>query len=425
MYFLTSLILGDNLGLNSILEFIESFAVTRCCRICNVGPTLIHDLTKEHSAFLRTVDTYNSDVKHLKTEKSGIKGSCVFNDIIGFHVIKNQSVDVMHDVFEGICNYVMAEILSSLINDKILNINYINNKFKTINFGFESSNLIPEIDLDNIKRNRKIKASSSKSLFFARYFGILFGNQVPRDNIVWELYIKLRNIIHIITSPIQTKSYILQLEMLIEEHHKLYKKLFGPLKSKFHFLIHYVKIIRKNGSVINFSCLRFESKHRKIKTILNNTSCHNQILKTIGTRHLLSLMLQYSNEYEKLFITYGSTIKNSEDIHYTFSSSFEKKEINSVSIDSFEYAKNTFIITQINEDGIEFGKITNIYVVDSNIIFKYISYNMIGFDSHYFGYSVHTKSEINFINYNDLAKKMTCLLFVNDDGEFIVTRYIL
>ena len=42
--------------------------------------------------------------------ETGIKEKCIFNAIKGYHNIENCSVDLMHDVYEGVCNYTMADI---------------------------------------------------------------------------------------------------------------------------------------------------------------------------------------------------------------------------------------------------------------------------------------------------------------------------
>lgn len=47
IYFLTAVIIGDNLGLNGMLGMVESFHLTHCCRICYAGPEEIPHLCKQ------------------------------------------------------------------------------------------------------------------------------------------------------------------------------------------------------------------------------------------------------------------------------------------------------------------------------------------------------------------------------------------
>ena len=71
----------------------------------------------------------------------------------------------------------------------------------SINFAFEETNVANDIDLEYLKRNKKFKMSATETLFFTRYFGLLLGDRVPRNDVAWKLYIILRSIINIITSP--------------------------------------------------------------------------------------------------------------------------------------------------------------------------------------------------------------------------------
>ncbi|XP_066583473.1 LOW QUALITY PROTEIN: uncharacterized protein [Prorops nasuta] len=296
VYFITSLILGENLGINSIFGFTSSFSRTVWCRICYAKTDVMQTLVGENESLLRTATKYKEDVQIMRFCDSGIKEDCIFNVVKDFDVIENSSVDVMHDVYEGVCNYVIAEILLKLVvEDKILNLDYINYRMRSLDFSFESSNLPPPISLDYLKNNRKLKMSASESLFFARYFGVILGGVLDYDNVYWKLYKKLRALIHFLTAPSLTYSHILQIETLISELNDMYIQLFGNLKPKFHLLIHYPKQILTNGPVSKFSSMRFESYHRIIKLILSHSFSHQQILKSISLRYVQSQMgLQFS-----------------------------------------------------------------------------------------------------------------------------------
>ncbi|KAJ8675348.1 hypothetical protein QAD02_011134 [Eretmocerus hayati] len=218
--FVLCLILGDNLGLNSIFEFISSFSNTLFCRICYAGPDLVHILVKEDVPILRTIEKYEDDLASQKpVAETGLHGRCVFNELDDFHVISNSSLDVMHDQFEGMCNYVMALILLRLIKvgaqaRGYFELSELNRRMRDFNFGFETSNIPPDINYDCLKKNDRLKMSS-EMLFFLRYFGILVGDLVPTDNIVWSLYLKLREIMHILTCPFVTESMLSNLDSLI------------------------------------------------------------------------------------------------------------------------------------------------------------------------------------------------------------------
>ena len=72
-------------------------------------------------------------------------------------------------------------------------------------------------------------------------------------------------IIDIVTSPKVIRSDAKVFKKLIEEHNQLHMDICGVLKPKFHILLHYPTILLNNGPLINFWCMRFESKHRHLR----------------------------------------------------------------------------------------------------------------------------------------------------------------
>ena len=313
-----------------------------------------------------------------------------------------------------------------LIEDKCFSIDYLNYQLSTINVDFESSNVPPEITIDYLKKNLKLKMSSSETVFFTRYFGILIGDQVPCENEIWTLYTKLREIIHIVTSPIMTKSRILQLELLITEHHKLYLKHFGELKAKFHIILHYMKLILKNGPLIKLSVIRFKSKHRELKAIAQAMCSRKNILLSIALRHKLSKMHLQFSRYEDMYITYGTKIEKNISVDTYFPKAKVKCALNSVAINDVTYRAQTVIITDVNDDGLQFGQISAVYFVDDKIYFKYVPFQTIGFNLHYFAHTVLENADNEKLIANDLLVTRTpCLISKKDDVTLIATRHVL
>lgn len=426
IYFITSLVLGDNKGMNSIFGFVESFTLTHCCRVCYAGAEEIKALCKEDTSLLRTKEKYESDVKHIDSSKTGIKWGTIFNRLIGFHLIDNISIDIMHDLFEGVANYVMAMIILRLLETNgRFSLEILNFILQRTNFAFESSNVPLPISLEYLKKNKWLKMSASEMLFFTRYFGLMVGDLVSNDCEVWQLYIQLREIVHILTSPMITELDLLRVEGLITEHHTLYKKLFGDLKFKFHILLHYVRIMRRNGPAIHTSSIRYESKHREITAILNATASRVNVLQTIGIRQQLSLMHFQFSKYEHLYVTYGSEVEDDE-VRTDFPSAESRKTVKSVTINDVTYKPGTIILAKSFEHGPGFGKIHKVYVIGSHIIFKIIPFKLIGFNTHFFANSVIECTEKkDFINYNSLPLRTPCLLYEIDGMSYIATRHTI
>lgn len=67
----------------------------------------------------------------------------------------------------------------------------------------------------------------------------------------------------VVFAPNLRENYIVQLEHLIEQHHRLVLATFKDftLKPKHHFMIHYPRNIRQVGPLVHLWCMRFEGKH--------------------------------------------------------------------------------------------------------------------------------------------------------------------
>ncbi|KAJ8666240.1 hypothetical protein QAD02_007902 [Eretmocerus hayati] len=128
IYLILSLVLGDNLRVNSLLAYTSSFTNTYCCRICEASPDGIRGMVREISKLIRTKEKYESDILQNCTSR-GLTGYSLFNEVPDFHVLKAY-VDVMHDVFEGVVPTVMSKILIVLIvNEKCVKVKDINDAF--------------------------------------------------------------------------------------------------------------------------------------------------------------------------------------------------------------------------------------------------------------------------------------------------------
>lgn len=137
-----------------------------------------------------------------------------------------------------------------------------------------------------------------------RYFGLIIGDFIPSNEPVWELYILLRQILDLLTSPLLQKECSNLLQTLVAEHHDLHLKFSKhDLKPKYHFMVHYHVMMKKFGPLLYLWSMRFEAKHR-ISKISANTSCNRRnICKTLAIKHQLQLNNMFmkgtlSNEVE-------------------------------------------------------------------------------------------------------------------------------
>lgn len=119
VHFVLGLVIGDNLGVNTVLGF-STFNANYFCRLCKEHRNITQTSCEENSAVLRNKENYQNDVAAKSLTFTGINESCVFNALDSFHPTTNFTVDVMHDIFEGVCHYDLQLILHYFIYKKTI-----------------------------------------------------------------------------------------------------------------------------------------------------------------------------------------------------------------------------------------------------------------------------------------------------------------
>lgn len=95
----------DNLGANVSLGFAGSFSADCFCRFCECNALECGTITTEIDSKNRTEDNYSHRLKIIESLEKvdyrltcGVKRDCVLNELKYFHVTKNISADILHDI---------------------------------------------------------------------------------------------------------------------------------------------------------------------------------------------------------------------------------------------------------------------------------------------------------------------------------------
>lgn len=143
VYFTLLLLLGDNLGLNSIMGFSGSFSSDFFCRICTAHRSITRTETNEGNFIIRTKENYDLD---SLTHANGVKENCIWNELPNFHAGTNFCTDLMHDMLEGVLRYDMAYIINELMRKKYFTLDHLNNRIKFFKLSkTDVGNGIPQI----------------------------------------------------------------------------------------------------------------------------------------------------------------------------------------------------------------------------------------------------------------------------------------
>ncbi|XP_031358061.1 uncharacterized protein LOC116181772 isoform X1 [Photinus pyralis] len=288
VHFILGLVLGDNLGLNGFLGFNKSFVSKSYCRICKAVKEDCQKLTSENSDLIRTVTNYESDVQLKNIVETGIESNSILNSIPSFHVVDNSYVDIMHDLFEGVCHYDLCHIIPHFIKMKYFDLETLNSRKRTFEYGrHEIGNISGDIKQLHLDK-KKLKMSAREMMSFIIFFPLMVGDFVPADDDVWKFLINFVEIIDIILCFEIHESNLTLLENKIKKHHEDYILLFrDTLKPKFHNFVHVVRVLRNSGPLRKLWCFNYETKHRQFKIYSHCITSRKNICLTLAKKYQL------------------------------------------------------------------------------------------------------------------------------------------
>ena len=300
-----SQVCGDNLGVNGLLGFVESFGANKPCRICSGHKDQFQTLFLGEDFPLRDKDTHTLHVEECVRNAAaavtlnGVKRDCILNSLSYFHVTQNTAPDIMHDLLEGVIPMEVKLVLYRFIyDDNLFTLHKFNALMLGHNYGHcdlkNKPSLISESTLKGKDNSLKQHACQMWCLF--RVLPLLIGSLIPEDNLHWKLILKLRTIVDIAFADAVTDSLSLYLKYVIQDHHTLFQQLFPTIKliPKHHFLVHYPMAMRAIGPLINVWCMRFEAKHNMTKRMANVVCCFKDICLTAASRHQISHCCRWS-----------------------------------------------------------------------------------------------------------------------------------
>lgn len=385
-------VLGDNLGVNSLLGYVESFVANYCCRFCKASRDQIHFMSSEKAELMRDAGNYSQDLLKQDPSQTGIKEECVFNRIPSFHATRNFFVDVMHDICEGVANYDMCLVLQYYISNGVITLAHLNDRIHHFEFSKVNKSNRPCCITKLKLKKGNLSMSASEMHNFVLYFPLIIGDLVPLNCPVWSFVLCLQKILSLCSSKSLSLADSHYLETLIKEHHELYLKLFKQtLKPKHHFMVHYGRIIRESGPLAHNWSYRFESKHLESK--LYAISCRSRI----NLSRSLALKCQLHSASSIFFANFDDCIEKGHcrPLNKEIRISYVKKHGIKISLGSI-------IILSVQED-YEFGRIVEIICEESCVFFVVKPLATTGYHDHYNAYSIEEASvpyvTIRFVDY--------------------------
>jgi len=408
----------DNLALNGILGFIESFSCDYFCSICYASQEEIQVNFREEYFQKRTAHEYSQDVDKLmssvlqaKKHVRGVKADCMLNQIDGYHVTDNWSLDIMHVILEGIVPIELGCILHGLcVVDKAVLFDTLNCELQLFWGKITVEKTHKPLQLNKLAEPGQGLSPTMKALQYwtlLKYLPLILGSFIAPDNKNWHFLLHLSHLVDMIFAPRFTRDMIAYMKSAIEDHLTEFLKLYSyhsavKLRPKHHFLVHLPSIVLKCGPLVGMSCLRYELKNSFFKRSAHIVCNFTNICHTLAYRHqqraLFSLL---SNAHcrsspivahQKMTVVsslpFGSLLCDKLGVMF--------RELVSVStklcVASVEYKQgHCVVIDTIPETGnLVFGRITNFisctHSADWYIVLETLK--TVEFSSHYHAYCV-------------------------------------
>ncbi|XP_017469725.1 PREDICTED: uncharacterized protein LOC108361596 isoform X1 [Rhagoletis zephyria] len=300
----------------------------------------------------------------------------------------------MHDMLEGVCVYDTSKILLSLIESKVITIDLLNNRKNLFPYGeLEVGNVSKVLSKKNLQ-SCNLKMTASEMLCFIRYLPLMLGDIVPKENIFWKSLLNLISVLDFLMKDEYSENDLIYLAKLIKEHHETYARLFGHLKPKHHFMVHYPKAIRMGGPLKYLWSMRFEAKHKDTKIYFNSITSRLNPSKSIARKSCFQFsyfLLKYSlgvpKEFEENYFQ-----NHNPDLLKIFESNEFGIDIKSAKT-SYEITYKCSIYKQKYYIGIlckdfKLYKINFFLLVNDKIFIACNEIAIKGFDKHFVAYEV-------------------------------------
>lgn len=429
---------GDNLGVHSLFGFVESFSARYCCRFCLLEKEDFQTVFSEDSPkmTLRTKELHAEHCQRIQSNPSlpyvmGVKKSCLLNSLQYFHTTENFSVDIMHDILEGVGQFEMKLLIQHLIENYTTSAE-VNRRIQSFNYGFmEQNNKPPGVQLRDGSNDLGLNATQSWCLL--RYLPIIFGDLVHPNDLHWYLFILLLRIVNIVFSSVISTGITIYLKHLIAEHHSLFKHLFPDknLLPKHHLMVHYPSCMQKIGPLIHCWCMRYESKHGVFKKQLKS---FKNITKTLAKKHQCQMAYIWQTfDPNAMKFGPGKTVSLNEmeagaEMAGKLDVPLWTKVLNVkwVKCCGNTYRSRLAVCVRVQNDMPVFHVIQNIVVKDEQILLITTALKTLCLDEHIHAYKVaHTTKALYVLEIRDILhhKSFDILMSYGCDSHLFIVPY--
>lgn len=286
----------DNLGANTLFGFSKGFNANFYCRICALSRNECGVAVKEIADKLRTNESHQNNIELVKEnpagqlkDSEGVRMECVYNELNSYDIFNNVSLDVMHDIHEGIVPSFLECFFDHCIRNKIVNEQGIVRRIRDFDYGPLFKKTKPSL-LSFSKSHFGQNATQAYCLIV--HLPFIFYDLKGKLDKLWPVLEKHLQILQIVMSVEITELDLTRLEENIATYLNDLLKIKEKLIPKEHFLTHYPNAMRKVGPLKHCWTMRFESKHKYFTDAAKLTNNFINIKKNLAFKHQEQICLK-------------------------------------------------------------------------------------------------------------------------------------
>jgi len=290
---------ADNLSAHALAGFQRHFNSGRICRFCMAHYDEIRDSFREDAFVVRNKEVHAYHLQALEVDEAngpvyGVLHRCPLLDLPYFDVTAAFVPDIMHDMLEGVIPQVMVKVIQKAVQHKLVTVDVLNDRLNVISRGVNDR---PNpFNARMLTGSGSVVGSASQKWQLYVMLPRLLGTYLDENDVSWEVYLLLREITDIVFAPVVSTSSLSYLDGVISEFLTRFVSVFGTsLTPKFHYLIHYPRLIKMYGPLRKLWCMRFEAKHQYFKSVVSSLGNYINVAGTMAQRHQMRQCLEFSS----------------------------------------------------------------------------------------------------------------------------------
>ena len=241
----------------------------------------------DHQFVLRT-KTSNSQCIISAYKNKGMKFASCLLELEYYHLATNYSVDIMHDILEGVAPFEVALLLNFCITSKkLFTLDDLNTAISLFRYGPVLAPSKPSAISSAKLKIDSLGQKAHQMLIILYTQPLMIADRISENDPHWNLFLTLLYICNLVFSSVISSGHVSYLRDLIAVHHKTFKLLYPEknLKYKHHRMVHYTLIIMKSGPLLSMCVICNEAKHKYFKRLAHIVCNFQNIRLTPSTRH--------------------------------------------------------------------------------------------------------------------------------------------